>query len=81
MWVRGEGRPSRPAKGFRSMRREKWEQRIEEIMIDAVVHKFSQNHKLMELLLNTGDLQLGGVGENMRYGTGMMIADEHALDG
>ena len=60
--------------------REKWKQHEKKIMIDAAVHKFKQNHKLKLLLLSTDDLHLGSMGLNPRYGTGMTINDERALD-
>ena len=66
-----------PIKGFR---REKWEQHEEHIMIDAAIHKFSKNNKLMELLFRTSDLLLGNMGSNLRYGTGMMIDSDDALN-
>ena len=49
-------------------------------MIDADVHKFTQNGNIMGLLLNTGNLQLRCVSYNPRYGTRMMIGAEDPLD-
>ena len=66
-----------PVKGFN---REKWEQHEEEIFVDAAIYKFSQNEELRELLLNTGDLHLGNMSNNRRYGTGLMIDSEEALN-
>ena len=64
-------------KGFN---REMWEQHEEQIKIDANVHRFSQNEELLKLLYNTDDLHLGCMGSNRRYGTGMMIDSDEALN-
>ena len=66
-----------PVEGFI---KEKWKKHEEQIMIDAVVHKFSQNDKLMECLFNTGELHLGQMSNNRRYGTGMTIDSDDALN-
>ena len=61
-------------------RREKWEKHEEQIMIDAAVHRFSQNEELLKLLYNRDDLHLGCMGNNRRYGTGITIDSDDALN-
>ena len=62
-----------PVKGFD---RVVWEKNERQIMIDAAVHKFSQNAELKSRLLNTGDSHLGMKSRNLRYGIGLsMISD------
>ena len=66
-----------PVEGFN---REKWEEHEKQIKIDAAVHKFSQNEELLKLLYNMDDLHLGDMGNNRRYGTGMTIDSDDALN-
>ena len=60
--------------------REKWKQHEEKVLIDAKVYKFGQNDKLMDLLLNTGDLHLGCQSSNLNYGTGIMRNRDDSLN-
>ena len=58
----------------------KWDQHERKIIMDAAIHKFSQNQKLKELLLNTDDLHLGDMSRNLIYGTGVIFKVKGALN-
>ena len=49
-------------------------------MRSASFYKFSQNSKLKQLLLRTGDLHLGNANTNRFYGTGVDMDKPEALD-
>lgn len=59
---------------------EEWDNKIEELALDGLRAKFSQNLQLRDYLCATGNLILGEASPNTRWGIGMNLSDPDVLD-
>lgn len=59
---------------------EEWDSWVEEVTLEGLRAKFTQNITLKTYLCDTGNLQIGEASENPRWGIGMNLSDEHVLD-
>ena len=57
-----------------------WCDNVEEITNEAMLHKFSQNEELKEMLLETGDLYIGEAVQQPIWGTGIKLISRNALN-
>lgn len=59
---------------------EAWEEQIEGIISSALYAKFAQNSSLATYLLDTRPLQLGEASLNSKWGIGLKLTDQDALN-
>lgn len=59
---------------------QEWDQKLEETALEGLRAKFSQNRALRDHLCRTGKRTLGEASTNARWGTGIDINNEEALD-
>lgn len=68
---------------LRSLREDhaqEWAEKVEEVTIDRLRAKFTQNNHLLSFLKNTQHLQIGEVSKDTRWGIGMDLSDADLLD-
>lgn len=53
---------------------------VEDVTLEGLRAKFGQNSQLKEYLLNTHNLYIGEASTNPRWGIGMELLDDNALD-
>lgn len=59
---------------------EEWAQMVEEITLEGLRRKFSQNAHLKKYLCDTNDIYLGEASKNSRWGIGLELTDTNVLD-
>lgn len=59
---------------------EDWNRDAEKYALEALRAKFTQNSSLREYLCNTQQLRIGEASKNPRWGIGMTLQDQDALD-
>lgn len=57
-----------------------WDQQVEEVTINGLRAKFSQNKHLLSFLKSTGQLQIGEASTNPRWGIGLDLDSPDVLD-